>query len=234
MVLAEPVIPLIFEDSLNAKGLQESFDNSFAEDVGSSSTASSDTIILLSPGSTLSHHSESWPAQFEIPTFSLDTELILQAANEAYRKGGTLFSNPAVKSIILEKLAESIFVYTAYPSQTQREQVAEALETKHPCLRDPVSFNILHGWHNSLKYKLGNYRAKVRHLRLPELNVNCLKRKSAAGASAAKNLKKAKKSKVNYFKPHPQGETDATLQKERVELLWVQKERQQTHQWEDG
>ena len=110
-----------------------------SEDVGASpSVSSSDTIILSSPGSTSSLRSESWPAEFEIPTFSLDTELILQAANEAYRKDGTLLSNPAVKSSILDKLAESIFVYIVYPSQTQREQVAEALVAKHPCLRDPV------------------------------------------------------------------------------------------------
>lgn len=61
--------------------------------------------------------------------------------DEANRKDGTLLRNPAVKSNILDKLAESIFVYTAYPSSAQREQVAEALVLKHPCLRDPVSFN---------------------------------------------------------------------------------------------
>ncbi|XP_060783631.1 uncharacterized protein LOC132890621 [Neoarius graeffei] len=226
VVFAEPVVTLTLEDSLNIKGPQESFDSSCTEeDVGSSSIASNDTIILSSPESTSSLRSVSWPAQFEIPTFSLDTELVLQAANEAYRKDGTPLNNPAVKSDILNKLAESIFVYTAYPSQAQREQVAEALVTKHPCLRDPVSFNGLYSWHNSLKYKLGNYRAKVRHLGLPELNVNCLKRKSPADGTPAKSLKKAKKSEVNYLPPHPQGETDATLEKERVELLYEYKKR---------
>ncbi|KAK0131261.1 hypothetical protein N1851_034050 [Merluccius polli] len=170
-----------------------------------------------SPGSTSSLRSESWPAQFEIPTFSFDTELILQAANEAYRKDGTLLNNPAVKSNILDKLADSIFVYTAYPSQAQREQVAEALVAKHPCLRDPVSFNGLYSWHNSLKYKLGNYRAKVRHLGLSELNVNSRKRKSAADSSApSRILKKAKKSEVKLMQ---------RLKKERVELLYEYKKR---------
>lgn len=111
----------------------------------------------------------------------------------------------------MERLAEIIFTYTAYLSQAQREQVTEALVTKHPCLRDPVSFNGLYAWHDSLKYKLGNYRAKVRHLGIPELNVNCLNRKSDADTVPAKKLKKAKKSEVNYpevFPPNPQGETD--------------------------
>ncbi|MED6266134.1 hypothetical protein CHARACLAT_032595 [Characodon lateralis] len=76
-----------------------------------------------------------------------------------------------------------------------------------------------------LKYKLGNYRAKVKHLGLPELNVNCLKRKSTADKTPATNLKKAKKSEVNYLPPHLQGETDTTLEKERVELLYEHKNR---------
>ncbi|KAJ8375573.1 hypothetical protein SKAU_G00061530 [Synaphobranchus kaupii] len=216
---------LTFEDSLNAKGLQESMDCSYAESSEDACSTAS-TILLSSPESTSSLRSESWPTQFEIPTFSFDTELVLQASNEAYRKDGTLLNNPAVKSNILEKLADCIFVYTAYPSQAQREQVAEALVAKHPCLKDPVSFNGLYSWHNSLKYKLGNYRAKVRHLGLPELNVNSRKRNLAADSSTPGGyLKKAKKSEVNYLPPHPTGETDATLEKERVELLYEYKKR---------
>ncbi len=72
----------------------------------------------------------SLPAQFEIPTFSFNTEVILQAANEAYRKDRTLLNSPSVKSNILDERAESIFVFTAYPLQAQGEQVAEALVTK--------------------------------------------------------------------------------------------------------
>ncbi|XP_048828042.1 uncharacterized protein LOC125705809 [Brienomyrus brachyistius] len=225
VVLIEPVITLTFEDSLTAKGVHQSVDSSFVESSEDSCSTAS-TINLSSPESASSLRSESWPAQFEIPTFSFDTELILQAANEAYSKDGTLLSNPAVKSNILDKLADSIFVYTAYPSQAQREQVAEALVAKHPCLRDPVSFNGLYSWHNSLKYKLGNYRAKVRHLGLPELNVNSRKKKwTEDSSSPCRNLKKAKKSEVNYLPPHPQGETDATLEKERVDLLYECKKR---------
>lgn len=225
---------------MNAKGLQQSFDSSGAgssEDVRSSSShPSSDTILLSSPETIVQSsperasflRSSSWPAQFEIPTFSFDTELILQAANEAYRKDGTLLSNPSVKPNILDKLADTIFVYTAYPSRAQREQVAEALVTKHPCLRDPVSSNGIYGWQNSLKYKVGNFRAKVKHLRLPELTVNCRKRKSAADAPPTRSLKKAKKSEVNYLPPHPQGETDETLEKERVDFLYEYKKRDNT------
>lgn len=38
-------------------------------------------------------------------------------------------------------------------------------------------------------------------------------------------MKNAKKSEVNYLPPHPQGETDATLERERVELLYEYKKR---------
>ncbi|XP_041846890.1 uncharacterized protein LOC121643508 [Melanotaenia boesemani] len=234
VVLTAPVITLTLEDSLNAKGLQESFDSSCpeSEDVRSSSShPSSDTILLSSPETiiqssperTSSLRSSPWPAQFDIPTFSFDTELILQAANEAYRKDGTLLSNPSVKPNILDKLADSIFVYTAYPSRAQREKVAEALVMKHPCLRDPVSSNGIYGWQNSLKYKVGNFRAKVKHLGLPELNVNCRNRISTADEPPSKSLKRAKKSEVNYLPPHPKSETEETLEKERVELLYEYK-----------
>lgn len=177
---------------MNAARLQESFGSSCvdsSEDPSACSTASSDVTILSSSRNASSLHSESWPAQFEIPTFSLDTELILQAANEVYKKDRTLLSNPAVQSNILDKLAETIFVYTAYPSQAQREQVAEALVKKHPCLRDLVSLNGLYARHNSLKYKIGNYRAKVKNIGLPELNVNCLKRKLGEDKTPAKKHK---------------------------------------------
>lgn len=113
----------------------------------------------------------------------------------------------------------------AHPSSAQRQQVAEALVAKHPCLRDPVSFNGLYSWHNSLKYKLGNYGAKVRQLGLPELSVNSLKRKAAEDNTPAKNLKKAKKSKINYLPPRPQGEMDESLEKQRVDLLYECKKR---------
>ena len=35
----------------------------------------------------------------------------------------------------------------------------------------------------------------------------------------AKNFKRPKKSEVNYLPPHPQGETEESLENERVELL---------------
>lgn len=61
---------------------------SSSDTILSSPGSTSSTIILSSPGSTSSLRLISWPPDFDIPTFSLDTELI--HADEAYRKDGTL------------------------------------------------------------------------------------------------------------------------------------------------
>ncbi len=89
-----------------------------------SSVSSSDTIIL--PRSP-EFRSEPWPTIFEIPTFSYNVELPLQAGNKAYETDGSLLQNPSMNSDILEKLAETIFHYTAYPSGLQILAVVEAL-----------------------------------------------------------------------------------------------------------
>ncbi|KAL7878798.1 hypothetical protein AOLI_G00097720 [Acnodon oligacanthus] len=39
-------------------------------------------------------HSQPWPTKFEIPTFSFDVELLLEAGNKAYQKDGTLLNDP--------------------------------------------------------------------------------------------------------------------------------------------
>ena len=52
-------------------------------------------------------------------------------------------------------------------------------------------------------------RARVRQQGLPELRVNQHKR-AAGDNNAAKNVKRAKKSEVNYLHPHPPGETTET------------------------
>lgn len=50
-----------------------------------------------------------------------------------------------VLSDILEKLAETIYEYTTYPEDSDFSDVAAALTRKHPCLREPGSFNESYG-----------------------------------------------------------------------------------------
>ena len=185
----------------------------------SSAVSSADTIIL--PKSP-EYRSEPWPTNFLIPTFSYDVEMLLQAGNKAYESNGSLLNNPNLNSSILDKLADTIFYYTAYPSSLQRLAVIEALLKKHPCLTEPkTSFSGMYGWQQRLTWKVANYRSKMkrREVPCPELDVNSLKRKPPGERNPAKNCKKPKRAEVNYLPPHPSGETTSSLEMERQELL---------------
>ncbi|KAE8278095.1 hypothetical protein D5F01_LYC23836 [Larimichthys crocea] len=177
---------------------------------------SADTVIL-SPSP--SERQSPWPAVFPIPTFSHNTELALRQGNEIYLRDGTPMTSPCVKSDILERLAEAMFTYTAYPNDAQRSAVAQALVEKHPCLKEPGSFNGTYAWQQSLKYKCGNYRTKRKALESPELLVNSLSHKSEDERKAAKNVKKPKRAEVNYLPSHPHGETDDMLENLRLHLI---------------
>lgn len=95
--------------------------------------------------------------------------MLLQAGNKVYESDGSLLQNPSMNSDILEKLAEAIFHYTAYPTGLQIQAVVEALiKKKHPCLREPgTSFSGMYGWQQRLKYKMANYRSKMRRCEVP-------------------------------------------------------------------
>ncbi|MEQ2312475.1 hypothetical protein AMECASPLE_031395 [Ameca splendens] len=70
---------------------------------------------------------------------------------------------------------------------------------KHPCLKTPGSYNGCYGWQQRLKYKMGNYRTKLRGLGCPELDVNSLRKKRPHEKAPAKNVKRPKKAEVNYL-----------------------------------
>lgn len=99
--------------------------------------------------------------------------------------------------------------------------MAEALVDKFPCLKEPGSFAGLYGWQQRIKNKMHNYRAKLKFRKhaYPEVEVNTLKRKHPADAVPSKNVNKPKKAEVNYLPPHPPGESQDSLEKERLELL---------------
>lgn len=180
------------------------------------SSSSKNTIIL--PDSC---RSAPWPVPFQVPQFSCDIELILAEANKSYHATGIHFRDASVKSAIMHDLSKVIFSYTAYPSNQQITSVSEALVEKFPCLKEPGSFAGLYGWQQRIKYKMHNYRAKLksRKYAYPEIEVNTLRRKHPADKGAAKNVKKPKKAEVNYLPPHPVGENQDTLEKERLELI---------------
>ncbi|XP_034062296.1 uncharacterized protein LOC117540016 isoform X1 [Gymnodraco acuticeps] len=174
-----------------------------------------------------------WPAIFPIPVFSYNTEMALQQGNDIFLKDGTLLTSQSVKSDILERLAEAMFSYTAYPNDPQRTAVAHALIERHPCLREPGSYNGCDGWQQSLKYKCANYRSKLKAHGNPELMINTLKHKQECDRKPAKNIKKPRKSEVNYYPPHPAGETDDSLENTRLELISASKSRDNSQMMND-
>ncbi|CAM4608363.1 hypothetical protein PO909_034008 [Leuciscus waleckii] len=184
----------------------------------SSSPGSQDTSTLSSPEHK-TQRSQRWPTEFPVPRFAYDTELVLASGDEAFKKDGFQLNFTSILPDILEKLAETIFQYVAYPTSAQLSDVIEALIQKHPCLREPGSYNGCYQWRQRLKYKMGNYRSKLRGLGCPELDVNSLKKKRAHEKAPAKNIKKPRKAEVNFLPPHPQGETEESLERERVALL---------------
>ncbi|XP_030007097.1 sterile alpha motif domain-containing protein 3 [Sphaeramia orbicularis] len=222
-IVEPPTVTLTFTDgdssfeSASVASLPNS-ETSIHPASSSCSSGSQDTLILSSP-EYVTHRTQRWPTTFPVPNFAYDTELVLASGNEDFKRDGIQLNFVTVLSDILEKLAESIFLYVAYPTSAQLNDVAEALIQKHPCLKEPGSHNGCYAWQQRLKYKMASYRSKLRGLGCPELDVNSLRKKRAHEKAPAKNIKKPKRAEVNYLPPHPQGETEGTLEHVRLELL---------------
>ncbi|MED6234246.1 hypothetical protein ATANTOWER_025319, partial [Ataeniobius toweri] len=122
--------------------------------------------------------------------------MYLERATEEYKKNGTLLPTSKEKTDIMEKLAETIFTFTAYPSNTQVSYVAEVLVTKYSCLKEPGSFSGYYGWQQSIKYKMANYLTKLRGFGVPEVTCNAVKRKSPGDQKSTKKVKKPRKAEL--------------------------------------
>ncbi|KAL6475110.1 hypothetical protein MHYP_G00161500 [Metynnis hypsauchen] len=65
-----------------------------AEEFSDSSESSASTLILSSSSSP---ERKPWPTEFMIPRFSVETEMVLERASDAYRKDSTLLTNPSIR-----------------------------------------------------------------------------------------------------------------------------------------
>ncbi|KAE8290016.1 hypothetical protein D5F01_LYC11731 [Larimichthys crocea] len=197
----------------------------------SSSLSTADTDILSSPGSTSSGpslRSQPWPQTFPIPQFSYEVEVQLERANCTHLSSGTLLSPSAkLKSDILDSLASEIIKYKVYPSSAEFDTVAEALIRKHPCLKEQGSVCGYYGWKISLKYKMANYRTRLRGIGCPELSINSMKGKHGTTGQSPNQVKKPRKAEVNYCPDFPVGETKESLEEERQALLLEIKKKNQ-------
>lgn len=187
-------------------------------------SASTANTEILSP----QERQKPWPNYFDIPSFSVDVEYRLRQGNLKYLKDGT-FLKPSrdLKHEILEKLAESIFAFKAYPDDKDYEQVASALVKQHPCLLESGSRSGWGGLKNNLKFKMGNFRTKMRKLGVPDVSVNAGKRgaNNPEGEPSRKNIKKPKKCELNFLSSYPEGHDDASLENARKELEEEMKKR---------
>uniref|UniRef100_A0A8C1HNB5 Uncharacterized protein n=1 Tax=Cyprinus carpio carpio TaxID=630221 RepID=A0A8C1HNB5_CYPCA len=174
-----------------------------------------------------------WPrGDFPIPQFSYDVELRLRQGNDEFEKSGKgLKLTRDQKHDILEKLGSTMYDFKAYPDDKQIGKVAEALVTKHPCLKEPGSDTGWNGWKISLKFKMGNLRNKMRKIGCLEVAVNAGKRSQSRPENEPSHskIKKPRRSEVNYLPNFPQGEDEASLETVRQEIaVEVQKTEKNT------
>ncbi|KAL0152285.1 hypothetical protein M9458_052008, partial [Cirrhinus mrigala] len=206
-----------FPDTLS----ESSIDNAVVRESSSPSTSS--PSIRSEPSSahseTSAARSQPWPTTFPIPVFTYDVELRLRHGNEVFRKDGTLLSIPRdMKIEILEKLAETIYSYKAYPGNEEIESVAAALIQKHPCLKEPSSTSGWYGWKMSLKFKMGNYRQKLRDAGCQELKLNTEKRGLGETREKRNKVKKPRQCETNFLPDIPQGKDQESLEKDREQI----------------
>lgn len=158
----------------------------------SSSVASTDT---LSSPERLSR----WlPGAFEILTFAYDVELTRRDGNAEFEKNEKpLQLSRDQKHNILDKLASTIYGFKAYPSDKETAVVDKALVRKHPHLKEAGSDS---GWKNSIKFKMANYRTKMRRAGCQEVTVNAGKRsqRNPENEPSHSNIKRPKCAEVNH------------------------------------
>uniref|UniRef100_A0A8C5AX65 Uncharacterized protein n=1 Tax=Gadus morhua TaxID=8049 RepID=A0A8C5AX65_GADMO len=194
----------------------ESHQTDSTSDTASLTTSSEESHI------TSASRPRQLPQPFEIPTFSFDVELKLRHGNEAFHKDGTILDiSKDTKSDILDKIAEAIYVHNPYPTREEYDLVSQALVEKHPCLREPGSVNGWYCWKFSLKFKMGNFRQKLRLAGCPELKINS----RSPGTPGKGKLKRARKSEVNFLPSLPEGKTQRSLEDERTEMVTEKKKR---------
>ncbi|XP_039892718.1 uncharacterized protein LOC120736559 [Simochromis diagramma] len=187
----------------------------------SETSSQADTEILSVSSSSVEVRKE-WPDPFIIPKFSVSVEYQLRQGNLTYLRDATYLKiSKDLKHCILDRLAEAIYSYKAYPEDKDIDDVAKALVAEHPCLKERGSSSGYQGWKNSLKFKMGNYRNDMRKLGHPDVTVNAGKRGkcNSDGEPPHKNIKKPRKGEVNYLPDFPEGMDSASLETAREAMV---------------
>lgn len=204
----------------------------------SSPTTSSDTECstadteILSATETSPLPRTQWPEFFDIPNFSVDVEYRLRQGDLTFLKDGTRMTpSRDMKHDILQKLAVTMYSFKAYPEDDDFSSVAKALISKHPGLSEPGPQPGWYGWKNSLKFKMGNYRTKLRKAGCEDVAINGDKRSKSnpQGESSSKNIKRPKRGEANYLPNLPEGRDETSLENARKVL--VEEMKKKTTKW---
>ncbi|XP_056313109.1 sterile alpha motif domain-containing protein 3 [Danio aesculapii] len=193
----------------------------------SPSSSQADTIILSGSDTSEQLSAERqivWPDEFEIPKFSVNVEYRLRQGNLAFMKDGTTADvGRDIKHDILEGLAGAIYTFRAYPSDEDFTQVAAALIKTHPCLTEQGSTSGFAGWKNSLKFKMANYRSKMRKSGCSDVAIG--EKRGAMKATKHQGIKKPRRSELNFLPNFPNGEDEESQKRTRIELVEEMKRR---------
>ncbi|XP_059366263.1 sterile alpha motif domain-containing protein 3-like [Carassius carassius] len=193
--------------------------------VTSPTPSQADTVIMsvTSQEESPLTRQDPWPETFEIPSFSVDVEYRLRQGNLLFMRDKTYLQVPRdMKHEVLEKLAEAMYKFKAYPREEDFNDVASALVKKHPCLFEPGSSTGWNGWKNSIKFKMGNYRSKLRRAGCTDVLVNSMKRGSQ---DSPRNVKKPKRFEINFLPNMPSGENESSMESKRLEIVEEMKKR---------
>lgn len=103
--------------------------------------------MSLSDNTDSPEHLCRWPESFSVPTFSYEVAFTLREGNSVFeREGKGLRLTRDQKHNILNVMAAEINQHKAYPSGSQISKAAEALVTKHPCLKEQSSSSPITIW----------------------------------------------------------------------------------------
>ena len=185
------------------------------------SSTSTDDTVLLSDNTDSPERLCRWPAIFVVPTFSYEVEYMLRESNSALGEGKTVRLTRDQKHNILDVMAAEIYKHKAYPSTKQIGLAAEALVSKHPCIKENGSKKGYEGWQNSLRFKMGNYRTKLTKAGIKDVAVNAGKhsRTNPEGAASRASIKRPRRGEINFLPNFPHGETRQTLEMQRLAMV---------------
>lgn len=96
------------------------------------------------------------------------------------------------------------------PNAERLHSVALALISRHPFLREPGSPDGCSGWKHCLKFKMGNFRSKLKRAGCKEVAINA--GEGGGPQMAVKGCKRHRRYEVNYLPDIPEWQSEDSLE----------------------